>query len=122
MRIRRIAAGDSKLGCVVWVVLLGIFVMVALKAVPVKIHSSQFYDYMEGQAKFVRRPTKALLTRRVLEKAHQLDLPLDKKDLKVVVGGARVIIAVKYTVPLEFPGYTYNWDFDYKIDRPVFDW
>jgi hypothetical protein len=122
MRIRRIAAGDSKLGCIVWVVLLGIFVMVALKAVPVKIHSSQLYDYMEGQAKFVRRPTKELLTRRVLEKAHELELPLEKKNLKVVVGGARVIIAVKYTVPLEFPGYTYSWDFDYKVDRPVFDW
>ncbi len=122
MRIRRFSVGESKLGCFIWLALLGIFVMVALKAVPVKISSSQLFDYMEGQAKFVKRPTKALLTNRILGKAMELDLPIKKKDIKVVVGGARVKMEVKYMVPLVFPGYTYEWDFEFKIDRPVFDW
>jgi len=122
MRIRRFAAGESKLGCFLWLALLGIFVMVALKAVPVKVSGSQMYDFMENQAKFSRRPTSALLKRRLIGKAKELELPLKEKDIKVVVGGARVILEVKYMVPLKFPGYTYEWEFEYKIDRPVFDW
>ena len=27
---------------------------------------------------------------------------------------------VQFTVPLEFPGYTYNWDFDLKVDRSLY--
>ena len=122
MRIRRFAAGDSKLGCFIWLAILGIFIMVALKAVPVKISGSQLYDYMENQAKFSRRPTGPILRRRILGKAKELNLPVTDKDVKVIVGGARVIMEVKYMVPLEFPGYTYEWEFDFKIDRPVFDW
>ena len=122
MRIRRFSTGDSKLGCFIWLAILGIFVMVAFKAVPVKIAGSKMYDFMEYQTKFARRPTKALLTNRLKGKAKELKLPLKDKNIKVVVGGARVILEVKYMVPLEFPGYTYEWEFDYKVDRPVFDW
>jgi len=122
MRMRRLSAGDSKLGCFLWLALLAIFVMVAFKAVPVKISGSQMYDFMEAQAKFARRPTKALLMGRLKRKERELQLPVKEKDFKVVVGGARVIMEVKYMVPLEFPGYTYEWEFEYKVDRPVFDW
>ena len=27
-----------------------------------------------------------------------------------------------FTVPLEFPGYTYEWDFDLEVERPIFIW
>lgn len=122
MRMRRFSAGDSKLGCFIWLALLGIFVMVALKAVPIKIHSSQLYDFMENQAKFSRRPTASLLKKRIIGKGKALGLPVNEQNVKTRVGGARVVMEVKYMVPLEFPGYTYEWEFDYKVDRPVFDW
>lgn len=27
---------------------------------------------------------------------------------------------VEYTIPVEFPGYTYQWNFHHKLDRPIF--
>jgi len=26
----------------------------------------------------------------------------------------------QFTVPLDFPGYVYNWDFDLQVERPIF--
>ena len=34
--------------------------------------------------------------------------------------GGRIKIRATYTIPVELPGYTYYWDFEHIIDRPVF--
>jgi len=31
-------------------------------------------------------------------------------------------MSAQFTVPLEFPGYTYEWEFDLQVDRPIFIW
>jgi hypothetical protein len=31
-----------------------------------------------------------------------------------------VRITCEYTIPLEFPGYTYHWHFEHIIDRQIF--
>ena len=30
------------------------------------------------------------------------------------------MIEIKYTVPLEFPGYTYYWDFEHDIEEQLY--
>ena len=32
----------------------------------------------------------------------------------------RIKIEANYVIPLEFPGYTYSWEFKHFVDRPVF--
>ena len=34
--------------------------------------------------------------------------------------GDRLRMRATYTVPLEFPGYTYHWNFDHQVDVPIF--
>ena len=34
--------------------------------------------------------------------------------------GGRIKMEARFTVPLEFPGYVYYWDFDLQVDRPIF--
>ncbi len=47
-------------------------------------------------------------------------LPLTKKNLIIETGAGRVRMSATYTVPVEFPGYTYHWKFEHRIDRPIF--
>jgi hypothetical protein len=112
--------GQGKLGCVLWLLLLLAFVMVCYKVIPVKIRSAELYDFMEEQAMFAGRTKVEELKKRILDRARDLDLPLDKKGLTVERRGGRVRMKAIYTVPIEFPGYTYNWKFEQVLDRPVF--
>jgi hypothetical protein len=118
---RRAERGEGNLGCIFWVVALAIATLICWKAIPVKIQSTQLYDYMEELAKFsaANNPSETLV-KLIIDRAHQLDIPLDKKDLRIDLTRDRIVIEVDYTVPVVFPGYTYPWHFHQKLDRPIF--
>ncbi len=120
MRRRSAEAGSGNLGCILWVVLLAVAVLIAWKAIPVKVRSAELYDHMEEMTKFGARTTPEDMEKDIINKAHELDLPLDKEHVKVERIGDRVKMEASYTVPLDFPGYTYNWHFDHQLDRPLF--
>ena len=119
-KVRRAAAGDGKLGCILWTALLAVLVFIAFKAIPVKVAASELYDYMDEQARFASRASPEALQKRILDKAKELELPVLRKNVKVERRGGTVQMRVTFTVPLEFPGYTYYWDFDLRVDRKVF--
>ena len=112
--------GQGKLGCILWLLVLMAVVGIAAKLIPIKIKSAELYDYMEEQALFAGRSGTETLKGRILDRAKDLESPLDKKNLKVERRGGRIKIRATYTIPVELPGYTYYWDFEHMIDRPVF--
>lgn len=112
--------GEGRLGCALWILVLGALVYVAWLALPVKIASAELLDYMEEQAKFASSADEQVLATRILRRAKDLDLPVTKKNLLVEKSGGRIRMECDYTVPLKFPGYTYNWNFSLKVDRPFF--
>jgi hypothetical protein len=100
---------------------LGLATLIAWKAIPVKIQSTELYDFMDEQAKFsAARTPPDQIAKAIIDRAHQLDIQMDKQDVRVERNGDRIFIDVEYTVPLEFPGYTYQWHFHQKLDRPIF--
>jgi len=34
--------------------------------------------------------------------------------------GDKIRMRVQFMVPLEFPGYTYEWEFDLRVDRSIY--
>ena len=112
--------GQSKLGCFLWLVAALMFGLVVWQAVPVKIQTAEFGDYLEDQARFAARASADELRGRIMGRAQELDIPLDPKELTVRKSGGRVYIECRYTIPLEFPFYTYEWEFEHVVDRPVF--
>lgn len=116
----RAQAGDSKLGCILWTLLLVAGVMIGWKAIPVKIATSELYDFMVEQAKFSGSAGPEALKKRILDKANELNLPIDPQRVTVTTAGDKVRMQVPFTVPLEFPGYTYNWEFDLRVDRSIY--
>jgi hypothetical protein len=120
MRRKGSERGEGNFGCILWAVLLGAAILIAWKAVPVKLNSAELYDFMEEQAKFAANTPPEQIEKAILAKAQALRLPLTKEQVKAERVGDSIRMEASYTVPLEFPGYTYNWSFDHKVDRPIF--
>ena len=114
--------GEGRAGCIFWLAVLVVIALIGLKAVPVKYASAQLFDYMDEQAKFAQQTTPDRMKKTILRKARELRLPVDPKKLTVRKRGGRIQIQCTYTVPLEFPGYTYYWIFEESIDEPIFIW
>lgn len=112
--------GSGNLGCILWVIALLVGILIAYKAIPVKIKSAELYDQMEEMAKFSARNPPEQMKKQILDRARELDLPLEKDNVRVQRIGDRIKMQASYTVPLEFPGYTYEWHFDHQVDRPIF--
>lgn len=113
-------SGEIRMGCVLWTVALALVLLVAWKMVPVKLKSVQLYDYMVEEAKYASSIKPERLKRGILRKAQELDLPVSEKRVQVVSTGSRIRMSVSYMVPVHFPGYTYEWHFNYEVDRPIF--
>lgn len=118
---RRTERGEGNIGCILWLLALGLALLIAWKAVPVKIQSAELYDFMDELAKFraERTPTEEL-EKQIVDRAKQLGIPLDKRNVRVERRADRIFIEVEYTIPVEFPGYTYPWHFRQTLDRPIF--
>jgi hypothetical protein len=121
MRRRTAERGEGNVGCILWVLLLAVGVLIAWKAIPVKMSSAELYDYMDEMARFsAGKEAPEEIKKKILARANELRLPLDKEHVTVERSGDRIRMSVDYTVPVEFPGYTYMWHFRHELDRPIF--
>jgi hypothetical protein len=121
MRKRIAERGEGNLGCILWLLVLGLAVMICVKTIPVKIASAEMYDYMDEVARSAGVNTTAEdVKKAILQRAVDLKLPLEKDMVTVSRQGDRLRMRAEYTVPVEFPGYTYNWHFVHELDRPIF--
>jgi hypothetical protein len=121
MRRRRAERGEGNLGCIFWAAVLIVLVVVAWKIVPVKLKTAELYDFMVDQAGIATYTADPeVIKRRVLGKASELDLPLDKDHLRVERVGDNIRMSASYTVRVEFPGYTYDWAFNHEVNRPLY--
>ena len=115
-------AGEGKLGCVIWIALVAALAMILWKAVPVKIRTAEFYDFLDEQAKFSQRMKTETMHKEIMRRARELEIPITREDLKIKKGGGRIRIECEYMIPLEFPFYTYEWSFHHRINEPIFIW
>jgi hypothetical protein len=120
MKNRNAQRGEGNLGCIAWVLLAIVAGLFLYTWVPVRVANSSLHDYMLEQAKYAQSPQPEVFKKRIVDKARELGLPVTAKDVKVEITGDRVRMRCKYSVPLEFPFYTYIWEIDHNIDRPIY--
>jgi len=113
-------SGQGKIGCVLWILAFAVAGMVAFKMIPVKVKASELHSFMVDQAKWAGNATTDALKKSILAKSLELGLPLDEKGVNVQKDRDHVRMEVVYTVPIEFPGYTYNWQFHEMVDRNIY--
>jgi hypothetical protein len=121
MRRRTAQRGEGKLGCIFWLLVLGLAVLISWKMIPVKVNNAELADYMVEVAQFqsAQHPPDEL-KKMIIGRAAELGIPLTKENVSVVRTGDRIRMSADYTVPVDFPGFTYNWHFHHELDRPIF--
>jgi len=114
-------SGEGRIGCIFWAAVLIVVIVIAFQVVPTKMATSELYDFMIDEANFAAQRTPEGMKKRIMEKAEDLDLPLEAKNLQVTETSSRVKMDAKYTVVLEFPlGIEHEWDFHHEVDRPIY--
>jgi hypothetical protein len=113
-------SGQGKIGCALWILAFVVAGMVAYKMIPVKVKTSELKSFMVDQAKWAGNLTNDALKKNILAKAAELGLPVTEQGVQVQKDRDHVRMEVVYTVPIEFPGYTYNWQFQERVDRNIY--
>lgn len=114
--------GEGKLAAIFWLLVLAIGGMIAWQTIPVKMRMSKLEDFITESTQHAGFGNGEAIKKAILRKAESLQLPLDEKHLDVQLGRNNIYIKGSYTVLLEFPGYTYHWDKEIEMTRPVFHW
>src|SRR5438552_64620 len=72
----------------------------------------RFRDAVESAAQFGSQQSEAMLEGRVVQLAHEYDIPISHDDFTVRRDGDHTIIDGSYSRPVDlFPGYSYEWPF-----------
>lgn len=120
MQHRRGQRGEGKGGCIFGLIVLLAAVFVAYKMIPVKVAAADLRQTIVDEAKSAGSHRDPVIRRQIMAKAQKLNLPLDDKDLKINRTSSNIRIEASYTVPIEFPGYTYQWKFRHTYENPIF--
>jgi hypothetical protein len=119
---KRHEKGAGNVGCVLGLLVLVIAVVVLIKAVPVKIAVAELKDaaVRETESASLPRHDDDYVRGQIMMKAQQLGLPFGEEQIKVWRDMAQMHVEYKFTVPINFPLYTYQWRIEEKIDRVLF--
>jgi hypothetical protein len=118
----RAERGEGRGGCIFGLIFLLVAIFVAYKMIPIKVKAAELRGTIIDQAKSAGLPRHddAYIRHAIMYKAKTLQLPLNDKDLKIHRTGSNIRIAAEYVVPVDFPGYTYNWKFRHEYENPIF--
>ena len=107
--VRRSDSGLGRGRLIVELTVLGALVYVGIKALPVYVQNYELSDYIRQLAvqATVQRSTAEVIQQQVVVFAQNLDLPVDRDNVQVAVGGSAVTIALDYSVPVDLRVYTW---------------
>lgn len=120
MRRHRRERGEGQFGCVVGLLLLVIVVFIAYKMIPVKVKAADLRQTVVDEAKSAGTHNDDLILHSILKKAQDSGLPVTEDQVKIDRGVSTIKVDVDYTVPVQFPGFTYNWHFHHHAENPLF--
>jgi predicted membrane protein len=108
------------MGCLIGLILLGIGIFVAYKMIPVKVRAAEVRQVVEDEAKSAGSHEDERIKAAIVAKAKDDDLPLTEDDIKIVRHAGEITVDVNYTVPIQFPGYIYQWHISHHVQNPIF--
>lgn len=113
--------GEGKIGLLIALAILGAAVFAGAKYIPIRVRVYEFTDFVRQECRFAAvRNQDAEVVKRILEKAKALEIPLDKKNLRVERTGGEMVISYAYQIPVDFKVSTYNYRVREKERAPLF--
>lgn len=120
MRISRRERGEGQMGCIVGLIFLAIAVFVAYKMVPVKVKAADLKQTITDEAKSAGTHTDDRIREAILAKAKEVQLPVTTDNIKISRANSEITVDVEFDVPIDFPGWTYQWHQHYLAQNPIF--
>ena len=120
MRKSRRERGESQFGCLVGLILLGVAIFIAWKMIPVKVKAAELRQTVVDEAKSAGTHNDDRIKAAILAKAREDNLPVKDEDIVIVRGNGEITVTVTYTLPIVFPGYTYQWHLEHSAKNPIF--
>ena len=117
---KRRERGEGQFGCLVGLVVIALAGLIAYRMIPIKIKAAELRDTIIDEAKSAGQHNVKRIRASILSKAEHLELPVADEDIEITRKAAEITIDVQYTVPVEFPGYTYDWNFHVHTENPIF--
>jgi hypothetical protein len=103
------------------VALIAASVFAGSKYLPVRISAYEFRDFIEQECRTGSlRRGPAEVRKRIMDKAEDMEIPLDTKQLVVKKTHSQMIVRAKYVQPIDFKVYTYNYRFEHEYKAPLF--
>jgi len=119
MRKNRRERGEGQFGCLVGLILLAVAIFVAWKMIPVKVKAAEIRQTVVNEAHSAGTHNDDRIRGVILAKAREDNLPITAEDITIVRGNGEITVTVDYTVPIQFPGYTYNWHLHPEERAPI---
>jgi hypothetical protein len=117
---KRNQRGEGQFGCLIGLVLLLVACVLAYKLIPIKVKAADMRDTMVDEAKPAGQHDERVIMKTILRKADELEFPITAENVKINRNSTYISIDMKYTVPVELPGYTYHWNFHHHTENPIF--
>jgi hypothetical protein len=112
--------GEGKLGCLMGLVLLAIAGLAAYRLIPVKVRTADLRETVIDEARSAGNRDDNSIREAIYRQAVQLELPVTPEQIKIRRANAYIYVEVDYAVPIEFPGFTYDWNFHHEAENPIF--
>lgn len=120
MRISRREKGEGNFGCLVGLIILAIALFIAWKMIPVKVKAAEIRQTVVDEAKSAGTHNDGRIREAILAKAREDNMPISENDISISRSAGEITVVVIYTVPIEFPGYTYQWHIENRAQNPIF--
>ena len=120
MRVSRRERGEGNFGCLVGLIFLGLAIFVAYKMIPVKVKNAELRQVITDEAKSAGSHRDDQILAAILRKAQEDDLPVTENNVTIKRSNNEITVEVDYTVPIVFPGYTYQWHIHQYANNPIF--
>jgi hypothetical protein len=103
------ASGRGYAKLIFTLLVLGAVGFVAVKTIPVYVHNYELQDFIRQLAirATVNRTSVEAVQNDILAEAQELDLPIERRDVKVTINSYGVTIELDYRVPVDLKFYTW---------------
>ena len=112
--------GEGQFGCIVGLIILIAAGWIAYKMIPVKVKAADLRRTVTDSARSAGQMKDPAIRGNILNKARSLELPVTNSDIEIQRARERIRVEVEYVVPVEFPGYVYQWSFKHVAENPIF--
>ena len=119
VRYDRGVRGEGRVGFIVALIVVSLAIYVGVKFVPVYVGSYDLRDTIRLEVSRASMKKDAQIIDAILEKAHESNLPITKKDIQVTRTHSKFSMKVRFDTPIDLALFTYNYRFEQEESAPL---